>query len=135
MSEFETCFTFSYPKEKYKVQFCAVRVNRKLSLLSSEECGSQLEYTSSMTSNFKFRVTAESKKKAEEMDGLSETDMKERQAVAESVDKELSVRLAGCRVSLYGSSLPGFGLKFSTINLHLSITKPVQASPRPHDSL
>ena len=53
---------------------------------------------------------------------LSETDMKERQAVAESVDKELSVRLAGCRVSLYGSSLAGFGLKFSTINLHLSIT-------------
>ena len=54
--------------------------------------------------------------------GLSETDMKERQAVAESVDKELAVRLAGCRVSLYGSSLTGFGLKLSNINLDLSIT-------------
>ena len=90
--------------------------NSKLSLLSSEECGSKPEFTSTMTRSFQFCVTAESRKKAEEMDCLSENDMKERQAVAESVDKELSVRLAGCRVSLYGSSLAGFGLKFSTIN-------------------
>ena len=54
--------------------------------------------------------------------GLSEGDMSARQAVAESVDRAVVVRLPGCTVSLYGSSLTGLGLKLSNLNLDLQIT-------------
>ena len=54
--------------------------------------------------------------------GLSEADMKLRAGVASTVQQLLAPYLPGCSVRLYGSSLSGFGLKSSNVNLDLQIS-------------
>merc|ERR1719228_1274011 len=67
----------------------------------------------------------------EKEQGLSTSDLNTRQAVAQSVHSLLQEHIQGCTVRLYGSSMSGFGLKNSNVNLDLQIT----AEQKPHLAL
>jgi len=67
----------------------------------------------------------------EKEQGLCASDLNMRQAVAQSVHSLLQEHIHGCTVRLYGSSMSGFGLRNSNVNLDLQIT----ADQKPHLAL
>jgi len=63
--------------------------------------------------------------------GLSQADLEMRKSVADNLHGLLNRHIPGCTVRLYGSSLSGFGLKTSNVNLDLQIV----ADSKPHLAL
>jgi len=63
--------------------------------------------------------------------GISKAGLEERKAVVAQVQKLLESAIPGCVVRAYGSSLSGFALKTSNVNLDLQITK----EEKPHLAL
>ena len=65
--------------------------------------------------------------KVQKEQGLDEDDLAARKDVAIQVEELLAPRLPGCSVTLFGSSLSGFGLRSSSVDLKLGL--PPECSP------